>query len=160
MSKPPPMLNLADLKFIPFENGGAFCASLGAIGRPLGMKKMGCGVVILEPGKRAWPLHEHYGQEETFIILDGEGTIRYGDSEFPVNSGDVIFTPPGKGTAHQIVNTSNATLRYLALSTTENPELCYYPDSGKYAAYASTKDSTTHLVAHEDSAVDYWDGEL
>jgi uncharacterized cupin superfamily protein len=154
------MLNLADLKFRPFENGGDFCASLGAIGRPLGMKKMGCGVVILEPGKRAWPLHEHYGQEETFIILDGEGTIRYGDSEFPVKSGDVIFTPPGKGTAHQIVNTSNATLRYLALSTTENPELCYYPDSGKYAAYASTKDSTTHLVAHEDSAVDYWDGEL
>jgi uncharacterized cupin superfamily protein len=154
------MLNLADLKFRPFENGGAFCASLGAIGRPLGMKKMGCGVVILEPGKRAWPLHEHYGQEETFIILDGEGTIRYGDSEFPVKSGDVIFTPPGKGTAHQIINTSNATLRYLALSTTENPELCYYPDSGKYAAYASTKDSTTHLVAHEDSAVDYWDGEL
>jgi uncharacterized cupin superfamily protein len=154
------MLNLADLKFRPFENGGDFCASLGAIGRPLGMKKMGCGVVILEPGKRAWPLHEHYGQEETFIILDGEGTIRYGDSEFPVKSGDVIFTPPGKGTAHQIINTSNATLRYLALSTTENPELCYYPDSGKYAAYASTKDSTTHLVAHEDSAVDYWDGEL
>jgi uncharacterized cupin superfamily protein len=154
------MLNLADLKFRPFENGGDFCASLGAIGRPLGMKKMGCGVVILEAGKRAWPLHEHYGQEETFIILDGEGTIRYGDSEFPVKSGDVIFTPPGKGTAHQIVNTSNATLRYLALSTTENPELCYYPDSGKYAAYASTKDSTTHLVAHEDSAVDYWDGEL
>jgi uncharacterized cupin superfamily protein len=154
------MLNLADLKFRPFENGGDFCASLGAIGRPLGMKKMGCGVVILDPGKRAWPLHEHYGQEETFIILDGEGTIRYGDSEFPVKSGDVIFTPPGKGTAHQIVNTSNATLRYLALSTTENPELCYYPDSGKYAAYASTKDSTTHLVAHEDSAVDYWDGEL
>jgi uncharacterized cupin superfamily protein len=160
MSKPPPMLNLADLKFRPFENGGHFSASLGAIGRPLGMQRMGCGVVVLEPGKRAWPHHEHYGQEEAFIILDGEGTIRYGDSEFPVKSGDVIFTPPGKGTAHQIVNTSNASLRYLALSTTEDPELCYYPDSGKYAAYASTQDSTTHLVAHEDSAIDYWDGEL
>ena len=108
MQNQPPMLNLDDLELRPFGNGEKFAATLGRIGGPLGMKKIGCGLVVLEPGKRAWPHHEHYGQEELFIILDGEGSIRYGEETFPVKSGDVIFTPPGKGTAHQIVNTSDA----------------------------------------------------
>ena len=108
----PPMMNLNDLEMTPFEGGGHFAAQLGAIGRPLGMQKFGCGLVVLQPGKRAWPLHEHYGNEELFIILSGEGTIRYGDGEYPVKANDVIYTPTGKGTAHQIVNTSDAELRY------------------------------------------------
>jgi uncharacterized cupin superfamily protein len=159
MSDRPPMLNLSDLETTPFGQGEKFAAQLGRIGGPLGMKKMGCGLVVLEPGKRAWPMHEHYGQEELFIVLEGQGTIRYGEETFPVKANDVIFTPPGKGTAHQIINTSDAPLRYLAFSTTDDPELCYYPDSGKYGAYARSGEDGTYLMAHEDSRVDYWDGE-
>lgn len=159
MTASPPMLNLGELEMTPFGKGETFAAQLGRIGDPLGMEKMGCGLVVLQPGKRAWPHHEHYGQEELFVILEGEGTIRYGDDTFPVKAHDVIFTPPGKGTAHQIVNSSDAPLRYLAFSTTDDPELCYYPDSGKYGAYAHAGGSGTHLMAHEGSGVDYWDGE-
>ncbi len=159
MNPSPPKLNLDDLELTPFGKGQKFSASLGRIGGPLGTKKIGCGLVVLEPGKRAWPHHEHYGQEELFIILAGEGTIRYGDGTSSVKTGDVIFTPPGKGTAHQIVNTSDKELRYLAFSSTDNPELCYYPDSGKYGAYSFAGDDAVHLIAHEDSGIDYWDGE-
>jgi len=159
MTNQPPMLNLDELELQPFGNGEKFSAMLGRIGGPLGMQKIGCGLVVLEPGKRAWPHHEHYGQEEFFIILDGEGSIRYGDQTFPVKSGDIIFTPPGKGTAHQIVNTSATELRYLAFSSTDNPEVCYYPDSGKYGAYSFNGGPGVRFMAHEDAAADYWDGE-
>lgn len=42
----------------------------------------------------------------------------------------------GPETAHQIVNTSNAELKYLAVSTRLSPEVCDYPDSEKFGVYA------------------------
>jgi len=117
-------------------------------------------MVVLEPGKRAWPHHEHYAQEEIFIVLEGEGTIRFGDGRFPVRQGDVVFTPPGKGRAHQIINTSDRPLRYLAFSTNESPEICFYPDSGKYGSYHYDEHVfPVRFMAHEGAAADYWDGE-
>ena len=103
--------------------------------RTLGTRQIGCTLVVLEPGKRAWPYHLHYAEEELFVVLEGEGTLRYDDEEFPIRSGDMVLTPPGPDTAHQIINTSETKLRYLALSGKRRPEVCYYPDSGKYGAY-------------------------
>ncbi|MFP6743746.1 MAG: cupin domain-containing protein [Alphaproteobacteria bacterium] len=51
-----------------------------------------------------------------FVILEGIGTLRYDGERHPVRQGDVIFTPTGPGTAHQIINTSDAELRYMALA--------------------------------------------
>ncbi len=106
------------------------------------MKGLGCNVIKLKPGKKAWPYHLHYGHEELFVILDGSGTIRFDNELYPIKSGDVIYTPPGEGTAHQIINSSEETLMYLALSTKENPEVCYYPDSEKYNSYYETPDNS------------------
>jgi uncharacterized cupin superfamily protein len=160
MSTPPPILNLDDIELRSFGKGGTFSAMLGRIGAPLGMQKIGCGLVVLEPGNKAWPIHEHYAQEELFIILEGQGSIRYADGTYPVRTGDVIFTPPGKNTAHQIINTSDAPLRYLAFSSTDSPEICFYPDSGKYGTFHHEKGgSSVYFMAHEDARTDYWDGE-
>ncbi len=54
----------------------------------------------------------------------------------PIRAGDVIDIPPGPDYPHQIINTSNAPLKYLSISTKEYPEVCEYPDSGKYLAFA------------------------
>ena len=141
-------------------DGNIFEANVGRFSSLFNMKGMGCSVVELKPEKKAWPYHLHYGQEELFVILKGTGTIRYDNELYPVKSGDVIHTPPGDGTAHQIINTSNEDLQYLALSTTENPEVCYYPDSGKYGSYSTSKDNTRKVfIAHESSAIDYFNGE-
>ena len=56
------------------------------------------------------------GRRKLFVVLEGEGTLRYDDEEFPIRSGDMVLTPPGPDTAHQIINTSETKLRYLALS--------------------------------------------
>jgi len=155
-----PAIHTDSVELSEFGHGEGFSARFGRIGQVLGMKKLGCTLVELEPGKKAWPYHLHYGAEELFIILEGSGCIRYDNENHELKAGDIIFTPPGEGTAHQIINTSSNLLRYLALSTMESPELCYYPDSGKYGAYALRKDAQPKaFIASENSAAQYWDGE-
>lgn len=77
----------------------------------------------MPPGKRAWPFHNHRVNEEMFFVLEGGGEVRIGEDTFPIKKGDVIAHPPGEAdTAHQIVNTSNAELKYLAICTMAMPE--------------------------------------
>jgi uncharacterized cupin superfamily protein len=38
--------------------------------------KLGAGFDVLAPGKIACPYHYHLAQEEMFVILEGEGTLR------------------------------------------------------------------------------------
>ena len=158
MGHRPPIVNLADLPLEPYGKGGHFAAMLGSVGATLGTRQIGCTLVVLEPGKRAWPYHLHHAEEEVFLVLAGEGTLRYDDEEFPVRAGDVILTPPGPGTAHQIINTSEGELRYLALSGKHDLEIAYYPDSGKYGAYFGDR-RTDRFIAKRTSAVDYWQDE-
>ena len=155
-----PIIHIDAVEQTEFGHGEGFSARFGRLGPLLGMKKMGCTLVELEPGKKAWPYHLHYGAEELFVILEGSGSIRYDDCKHDIKAGDIIFTPPGEGTAHQIINTSDSLLRYLALSTMDSPELCYYPDSGKYGAYSFRSDAPRKaFIAHESSEAQYWDGE-
>ncbi len=160
MASGPPKIHIDSVERMTIGNGEKFAASIGRIGAQLGMAKMGCTVVELDPGKRAWPHHLHYGQEELFIVLEGEGTLRYDDGEYDIRQGEIFFAGTGPGTAHQIVNTSNSKLKYLAFSSMDNPEVCYYPDSKKYGAYSwRSDDKGVRFLAHEDSAIDYFDGE-
>jgi uncharacterized cupin superfamily protein len=118
-------------------------------------------VDVVPPGKATCPYHFHYAQEEMFIILQGEGTLRVAGERVPVRAGDVIAIPPGPAYPHQLINTSDATLTYLSISTQESPEICEYPDSAKYLAYAKEGgpligEGRMHRMA---SDLDYWDGE-
>ncbi len=124
-------------------------------------RNLGAGYDILAPGKVSCPYHSHYAEEEMFVILEGEGTLRVAGEMIPVRAGDVIDIPPGPEYPHQIINTSSAPLRYLSISTQKSPEVCEYPDSGKYAVL--TRDQRG-LVAgvrlhRAESGLDYWDGE-
>ena len=43
---------------------------------------------------------------------------------------------PGPEYPHHLLNTSDAPLKYLSISTRQRPELCEYPDLGKVMAWA------------------------
>lgn len=126
-------------------------------------RKMGFAFDVVPPGKRICPYHFHYAQEELFIVIEGEGTLRVAGEMLPIKTGDVITIPAGPEYPHHILNTSDKPLKYLSISTKEYPEVCEYPDSGKYAAYSDVKNgpllkgSRKHRPEQE---VDYWDGEL
>ena len=123
-------------------------------------RKLGASVDTVAPGKRSCPYHCHHAEEEMFIVIEGAGTLRVAGEMLPLRAGDVVFIPPGPEYPHQIINTSDAPLKYLSISTRESPEIVEYPDSGKYLAEASSGSVRTFdTVQHRRDSVDYWDGE-
>lgn len=130
------------------------------LARGTAARKLGASIDILAPGKRGCPYHLHHAQEEMFVILEGSGTLRVAGELLPVKPGDVIFIPAGPEYPHQILNTSDAPLKYLSISTMEAPEICEYPDSGKYLAEGSLDRNTPfEVIDRRGSSLDYWDGE-
>jgi uncharacterized cupin superfamily protein len=123
-------------------------------------QKLGASFSILAPGKRGCPYHRHYAQEEMFVIIEGRGTLRVADEMLPLKMGDVIFTPTGSEYPHQIINTSDAPLKYLSISTMEPTDICEYPDSGKFMAEGGLDRATPFaVVGRNEPSLDYWDGE-
>lgn len=119
-------------------------------------QKLGCGIDTLPPGKTGCPYHFHHGQEEMFIVLEGRGTLRVAGQMLPIEAGDVVHIPPGPAYPHQIINTSDAPLTFLSISTQERPEVCEYPDSTKTGVFFG-KGKRSALIQRE--SLDYWDGE-
>jgi len=110
---------------------------------------------VLAPGRRGCPYHLHHAQEEMFVILEGVGTLRVAGEMLAVGAGDVVFIPAGPEYPHQFINTSGVPLKYLSVSTRQQPEICEYLDSGKFLTHAPGFDA----VQRRDATLDYWDGE-
>ncbi|MFY1663281.1 cupin domain-containing protein [Pseudomonas sp. Pseu.R1] len=130
------------------------------LGTGTAARKLGASVDIVAPGKRSCPYHFHHTQEEMFVVIEGQGSLRVAGELLPIKTGDVIFIPPGPEYPHQIINTSEAPLKYLSISTRETPEVCEYPDSGKYQAMVTINGARAFTaVQRTDVSLDYWDGE-
>lgn len=157
-----PIVNLDELELNSHQHGESFQASGAQVSGLIGGAKLGYGVTVVPPGKRAWPFHNHHANEEMFFVLSGNGSVRIGPDEYEIRAGDFIAAPAGgKATAHQIINTSNAELRYISVSTMLRPEIVEYPDSSKFSATAALPGSDSgfrHLGVAAPS-VDYWHGE-
>jgi uncharacterized cupin superfamily protein len=130
------------------------------LARGTAARKLGATIDVVAPGKRSCPYHLHHAQEEMFVVLEGIGSLRVAGELLPLRAGDVVFIPAGPDYPHQIVNTSSAPLRYLSISTRESPEICEYPDSGKFLATAGADGVEAFGVVQTwQPDVDYWHGE-
>jgi uncharacterized cupin superfamily protein len=161
-----PILNVADIALTDHSHGEAFQASSAMLGPLIGMRQLGCRLTIVPPGRKAWPYHNHHANEEMFIILEGTGVLRLGGEEHAVKAGDVIACPAGgQETAHQLINTGAVDLRYLAVSTMIAPEVCEYPDSGKFTVMTGSgpggdgKARRLKYAGRAENSLEYWDGE-
>src|SRR5262249_17722358 len=135
-----PIVNLDELE-LKHQAKGPFEARWAGISKRIGAKRLGYNLTVVPPGKMAVPFHNHRNNEEMFIILDGEGTLRCGDAEYPLRKHDVgAFPPGGREVAHQIINTGTRDLMYLALGTNEPCDIWEYPDSNKTGAYMEGPD--------------------
>lgn len=168
-----PILNIEDTKAVlisdykpdaPEKYQGPMMAEISEL---IGAVRLGYNLTIVPPGKAAFPAHNHYGNEEMFFIIEGEGQARIGKETFPIHAGDVIACPAGgPETAHQIINISaTTTLRYLAVSTMQTPDFVQYPDSGKTGAsffYDDADNGTQKVIRilnREQDNLGYWEGE-
>ena len=159
-----PTINLDQLEYSEFGKGDRFHAYRAPVSDRIGAGKLGYAVIKLKPGKRAWPYHSHYVIEEMFHILQGYGTLRHADEEYPIRAGDFVSSPADPRQPHQIINTSDEDLIYIALSTNEPTDVVLYPDSGQYGVWhGSTKDPDAldnfRVFGRKETAVSYWDGE-
>jgi uncharacterized cupin superfamily protein len=76
-----------------------------------------------------------------------------------------VALPTGAEGAHQLVNSSEAVLRYLCFSTMVEPDVTVYPDSGKVGILGGAapggpkEDRTFSKLLRDDTEVGYYDGE-
>jgi uncharacterized cupin superfamily protein len=161
---PKPVMNIADVPLRDGGNGKEFKAKIGSFGKSIG-SKIGAMLHVVEPGNKAFPYHNHHMTEELFVVLEGEGTYRFGGESYPVKAGDVLAAPAGgQETAHQLRNTGKTTLKYLGISYNGGvSDVAEYPDSGKFAVSSrfdwATGKGGVRYVGRAENSLDYWDGE-
>ena len=156
-----PIVNLDGVTFDDVEEDGLYTSRRARFSDAIGARNLGYNLTVLPPGKAQCPFHSHHGEEEMFLILEGEGELRFGDQRHPIRRHDVIACPPGGAdVAHQIINTGTETMRYLAVSTRVPLDACEYPDSGKISIVAGNG-SATRLwkMFRAETTVDYYDRE-
>lgn len=163
---PKPIINMDEAPTMEFGRGDKFLARLARLGTHIGAKDLGCMLITVPPGKCAFPFHAHHANEEMFIILQGIGEYRVGRLSYPVRPGDVIAAPSGKAeTAHQIRNVGDSILKYLAISTMNDPDVVEYPDSGKFLVMSKIPEDRDlakagiRYIGRSENSLDYWDGE-
>jgi uncharacterized cupin superfamily protein len=156
-----PFVNLGEVEFIDIEENGVYTSRRALFSSSIGARKLGYNLTELPPGKSQCPFHSHRAEEEMFLILEGTGELRFGDERYQIRKHDVIACPTGgPASAHQIINTGTSTLRYLALSTQSDVEVCEYPDSNKIGVFAGeTGVPRLRAIVRAEATVDYYDRE-
>lgn len=161
-----PIVNIDELEMRSTTKGSRFACKAGRIGGVTGMRDLGAQYIVVPPGKSGFPFHSHRNNEEMFVILEGTGEFRKGSERWPIRAGDVISAVAGDAsTAHQIINTGSVDMRYFAISTRNDPDICEYPDSGKFmvasgiAAGGGMMGAEFVLRGRDKPLLDYWDGE-
>ncbi len=160
-----PVMNIEDVSLRETGDGKNFAAQIASFGHLIGSSGIGCMMHVVEAGKKAFPFHVHHKSDELFIILEGEGTYRFGTETFAIKAGDVCAAPVGgPEVAHQIINTGEGQLKYLGLSVNHDTEVVEYPDSEKFAVlsrfdWENPGAGGIRYIGRRDSALDYFEGE-
>lgn len=100
------------------------------VGDLAGTRRIGTSVWDLFPGQAAYPYHFHYVEEEQLIVLEGTPLLRTPAGWRRLERGAFVVFLPGEQGAHQLVNDTEETVRFIAISTTGEPDIVHYVDQG------------------------------
>jgi len=143
----------------PREHPG-FRARRARIGRQAGGERLGLSLWELPAGQAAYPYHYHLGEEELVVVLEGRPSLRTPDARRELAPGEVVAFLRGEDGAHQLVNETEETIRFLAISTSGDPDLVVYADSNKLGAYERLPEGGgLRALFRLGDTVDYWEGE-
>ena len=143
----------------PREQEG-FRAQRARLSRQAGAERLGLSLWDLPPGEAAYPYHAHLTEEEIVIVLEGRPSLRTPEGWRELEAGEVLAFLRGEEGAHQIVNRTGETVRFLAFSTSGEPDVVIQPDSGKIGAFERRPDgSGMRLWFRKEDAREYYDGE-
>jgi uncharacterized cupin superfamily protein len=124
--------------------------------------QLGCSLYELPPGERSWPYHHHTANEEAIYVLAGEGQLQVPDGTTEISAGTFCSFPADESGGHRVVNDSDDPLRYLAISTTNEPDVTIYPDKGMFGVYVGSPPGGREEGSFEgevpvDAKTEYWD---
>jgi uncharacterized cupin superfamily protein len=146
--RPPNVVNLDEVA-VETEVRPGYDITERDLARAAGSVRSGLRHDVLAPGTRSCPPHWHTGEEELFLVLDGDGFAELGEERYAIRAGSVLVRPPNTRVAHSLV-AGDGGLTYLAYGTRDPNDICFYPRSQK----ANVGNVTFRL-----DVVDYWEGE-
>lgn len=151
------MTNIERPDFQPDDRPAGFRSRRARLGDAVGVTRVGASLWELAPGEAAYPYHWHHAEEEIVIVLAGRPSLRTPGGWRELEQGEVAGFPLGEEGAHQVVNRTDETVRFISVSNNAAAEVCIYPDSNKVGTYGELGDFRE--LFRRDAAADYWDGE-
>ncbi|MGP5121054.1 cupin domain-containing protein [Psychrobacter alimentarius] len=106
------------------ENAIRHTVSLSDI---VGLTKCGLHLVRVEAGDETTTHHYHEESDEFIYMLSGELSLRYGDEQYALKSGDFVGFP-AHGAAHSMRNESDADATYLMGGSRPDIDITLYPE--------------------------------
>ena len=100
------------------------------VGDGAGSRRIGTSVWDVPPGQGAYPFHFHYVEEEQIVVIEGRPLLRGPDGWRRLERGAVVAFLPGEAGAHQIHNDTAEPVKFLAISTSGEPDIVHYPELG------------------------------
>jgi len=146
------IFDVSKLNHEKWSSGNHYSGTNVEIAKLWGAQKLGFHLETLDPGKFGCPYHKHHKEEELFIAIKGEVTIRQDGEFFRVAEGDLFFFK--MDVAHQMYNHTRNPFIFFALSSVDPEEICDYPDSNKRM---DIKNKT--LTQNGINIEDYWKDE-
>lgn len=138
-----------------------FASMRQRVGDASGSRRIGTSVWDLPAGEGAYPYHYHYVEEEQLIVLEGTPLLRDVRGWRRLERGAVVTFLPGAEGGHQLYNDGPGHVRFLAISTSGEPDIVAYPDQGKIGVFERPPGDGAlwHLFRISDE-VDYDNGDI
>jgi len=153
------MVNIHQPEFDERRVQPGFRAARARLGYQLGSERLGVSLWELPPGEAAYPYHYHLSEEELVIVLTGSLSLRTPNGWRVLAAGEAVSFLRGEEGAHQLVNRTDAAVRFLAVSTNGEPDIVLYPDAEKVGVNERRPDGSGFAAFFfTEHAVDYWDG--
>jgi len=154
------MPNIREPDFDDARDHPGFRALRARLARQAGSERLGLSLWEVPPGEAAYPYHYHLTEEELVVVLSGRPSLRTASGWRDLEEGEVVAFPRGEASVHQIVNRGDGTVRFLAFSTSGEPDVVVQPDSGKVGAFERRPEGGGMRIWFKgDDAVGYWEGE-
>ena len=136
------MPNIFEPEFDQQREHTGFRAQRARLGWQLATQRLGASIWEIEPGEAAYPYHYHLGEEELLIVLMGRPSVRTDGEWRELEPGEVLSFLRGREGGHQIANWGDVTARFLAISTSDTPDIVIYPDSSSSAPASACRTAT------------------
>ena len=108
--------------------------------------------IRVPPGASYCPYHAHVAETEFYLVVSGCGTVRDESGTTEVIAGDAFIFHPHQ--AHQLWNEGTEDFVYYVIADNPTDDICYYPDSGKWAVSTGGGD-----IIIKAKPANYYDGE-